>query len=298
MDRARIGLLRRVPLPPMGISRAAAELLLCEHARAPFSGAVLQLGRQSIEPDGASLRRLAARAGATVRVADGPLDDRAFFGALGFARVSALDVSDFEGADVIHDLNRPLPEALHGRFDAVVNGGSLEHVFHLPSALSCVFDALRVGGRAVHIAPTSNLIDHGFYSFSPTLLYDYHAANRWKIHAPYVFQARSFSDPWTVYRYAPGSFAALADRFHDLRVSGITMAGVFFVVEKTAETTRDEIPQQGQYVEAWRAAAGAAPPEPTGVALALRDLKRRLDRALPVFNPRVMPPRIGRFGGA
>lgn len=296
MDRPRSGLLRPSAFP-MGISRAAAELLLCEHARAPFSGAVLQFGRQSIEVDGAALLRFAGRAGARVEVGEGPLDDRGFFGALGFTRVSALDLSDFEGAEVIHDLNRPLPEALREGFDLVVNGGSLEHVFHLPNALSCVFDALRVGGRAVHIAPTSNLIDHGFYSFSPTLLHDYHAANRWKIHAPYVFQAQSFSDPWTVYRYAPGSFDAIADRFHDLRIRGITMAGVFFIVEKTPETTRDGVPQQGQYLQAWRPAEGARP-EPTGFARRIRDLKRRLDRALPILNPRVLPPRVGRFGGA
>lgn len=233
-----------------GIARTCAELLLVEHARAPFTGAVLQLGRQSLEADGAGLRHLAARASAPLGpVADGPLDDGAFFRALGFDAVSALDVSGFEWADVLHDLNAPLPAELHGRYDFVFNGGSLEHVFHLPNALGCVFDALKVGGRAAHLAPASNLIEHGFYSFSPTLFHDYHQANRWRIVAPYIFQARSFSDPWTVYRYAPGALAALADRFHDVRVSGVTIAGIFFIVEKTAETTRDAIPQQGQYVQ-------------------------------------------------
>lgn len=211
---------------------------------------MLQLGRQALEADGAGLRHLAARASAPLGpVADGPLDDGAFFPALGFDAVSALDVSGFEWADVLHDLNAPLPAELHGRYDFVFNGGSLEHVFHLPNALGCVFDALKVGGRAAHLAPASNLIDHGFYSFSPTLFHDYHQANRWRIVAPYIFQARSFSDPWTVYRYAPGALAALADRFHDVRVSGVTIAGIFFIVEKTAETTRDAIPQQGQYVQ-------------------------------------------------
>lgn len=280
----------------MGIANACAELLLHERARSPFTGSVLQLGRQSIDPDGALLRRLAARVGVPIgAVPDGVLDDRAFFRALGFEDVSALDVSDFEGADVIHDLNTPMPASLHGRYDLVFNGGSIEHVFNVPTALSCVFDALKVGGRAAHLAPTSNLIDHGFYSFSPTLLYDYHQANRWRIVAPYIFQARSFSHPWTVYRYAPGAFAGLADRFHDLRLSGLTMAGVFFIVEKTAETTRDAVPQQGQYVQTW-AEAATTRAEPRGIARKVRDLKRRLDRATPLFNPRAMPPRVGRFG--
>lgn len=281
----------------MGIAPAAVELLLQEHARAPFHGGVLQFGRQSVELDAAGLKRLARRHRVALQGDQrGPLDDRALFSALGFAEVRALDLSDFEGADLIHDLNAPLPLALHGGFDLVFNGGSLEHVFHLPNALASVFDALRVGGRAVHIAPASNLIDHGFYSFSPTLLFDYHRANQWRIVAPYIFQARSFSDPWTVYRYAPGSFSALADRFHDVRVSGVTIAGLFFIVEKTSETTRDVVPQQGQYERVWAAANASSAREPAGLALTLRDLKRRLDRALPLFNPRVMPERVGRFG--
>lgn len=282
----------------MGIAPAAVELMLIERARSNFQGSVLQLGRQSVELDGAGLRALARRRGCSLCASpEGPLDDRALFTALGFDAVSALDASDFEGADIVHDLNAPIPASQHGRYDLVFNGGSLEHVFHLPNALASVFDALRVGGRAVHIAPTSNLIDHGFYSFSPTLLFDYHAANKWRVHAPYIFQARTFSDPWTVYRYKPGSFAALAERFHDVRVSGVTIAGLFFIVEKTEETTRDAVPQQGQYERAWAAAAqGVSPPEPVGLARAVRDLKRRLDRAVPLFNPRVMPERVGRFG--
>ena len=72
----------------MGIARACAELLLVEHARARFAGSVLQLGRQSLDADGAALRRLAARAAAPLGpVADGPLDDQGFFRALGFDTV-------------------------------------------------------------------------------------------------------------------------------------------------------------------------------------------------------------------
>lgn len=278
----------------MGIALAAAQLLVEEHRRARFSGRALTLGRQDLALSIPSLARFARDRGVALR--DAPTaDDQGLFHALGFDALDALDASDFEGAAVVHDLNHPVPEALHGRYDLVFNGGTLEHVFNVPVALASVHALLKVGGRAVHLAPVSNLIDHGFYSFSPTLLYDYYSANGYAIPTAYVFQARSFEHPWTVYRYEPGALDAVASRFHDLRRSGLTLAGLWFCVEKTAASTSDVVPQQGHYRRAW-ADAGRPSPPPGGLALRLRDAKRRLDRELPLFNPRAMPPRVGRYG--
>ena len=39
---------------------------------------------------------------------------------LGIKNLSIIDASGYEGADIIHDLNEPVPENLHGRFDAVI----------------------------------------------------------------------------------------------------------------------------------------------------------------------------------
>lgn len=285
----------------MGISLACAQLLAEEHRRRAFSGAVLQLGRQRCAFDPGVFNRWCKDHGITLAqpMPEGaPADDKTFFRALGFSDVQSLDRSDFEGADVIADLNEPLPAALAARFDMVFNGGTLEHVFDVRAALSNVHHLVREGGRAIHVAPASNQLDHGFYSFSPTLFADYYAANAWEIPVSYVFQARDWESPWTVYRYDPGALEAGASRFHDVRVSGVTMAGVWMVAEKTARSTANAIPQQGQYVRRWaESSTGEAPShEPTGVALTLRDFKRRLDRAVPALNPRVMPPLVGVYG--
>src|ERR1043166_8363609 len=59
--------------------------------------------------------------------------------ALGAKNASAMDVSDFEGATVLHDLNQPIPPELEERFDVVIDGGTLEHVFNFPVAIaSCM----------------------------------------------------------------------------------------------------------------------------------------------------------------
>ena len=47
-----------------------------------------------------------------------------------------MDASAFEGANFVHDLNNPIPEELHCKYDAVVDGGTLEHVFNVPVAFA------------------------------------------------------------------------------------------------------------------------------------------------------------------
>ncbi len=283
----------------MGIALACAQLLAEEHHRRPFSGSVIQLGRQRCAFAGRALSRWCRARGVTLAapLPDGAVDDGQLFRALGFADVQSLDRSDFEGANVLADLNLPLPDAVAGRFDVVFNGGTLEHVFDVRAALANVHHLLREGGRAVHLAPASNQLDHGFYSFSPTLFADYYAANGWALREALLFQARDWESPWTVYRYEPGALEAIASRFHDVRLSGVTMAGLWMVAEKLPGARSDVVPQQGQYVRRWaEAEAPSAAREPTGIALALRDLKRRLDRAVPAINPRALPPRVGVYG--
>jgi hypothetical protein len=93
------------------------------------------------------------------------------FRALGAHNVDAMDASDFEGANLVHDLNEPLPESLRGRYDAVVDAGTLEHVFNVPTAFKNVMDALKVGGHFFAKLPANNWCGHGFYQFSAEFFY-------------------------------------------------------------------------------------------------------------------------------
>ena len=121
--------------------------------------------------------------------AAGCLDDRSFFRLLGCARVESSDVSDWEGADHILDLNLPVPAELRGRFDTVFEAGTLQHVFDLPQVFANLHALVREGGRVIHgMAPSTNHVDHGFYMFSPTLFHDFYTANGWRIEAEYFFE--------------------------------------------------------------------------------------------------------------
>ncbi|MBK9137940.1 MAG: hypothetical protein IPM17_04150 [Verrucomicrobia bacterium] len=144
-------------------------------------GRVLTLGRQSLWVSPERLVELAREAGAVsgsnqaARAGEALRSDErrfeAFLRLLGATEVLACDASPYEGAEVIHDLNQPIPADLAGQFDLVLDGGTLEHVFHFPTAISNCMKLLRVGGRLLLFTPANNYCGHGFYQFSPELFY-------------------------------------------------------------------------------------------------------------------------------
>lgn len=95
------------------------------------------------------------------------------FKALGFGDVKTMDFSDYEGATVIHDLNKPLPKTLKNKFDFIYDGGTIEHVFNVSQALVNMFDALKVGGTLVSINGFNGWPGHGFYQFQPDLVWSF-----------------------------------------------------------------------------------------------------------------------------
>ena len=101
----------------------------------------------------------------------GPLFADEFFRLLGAKEIVAVDRSDFEGANLLHDLNERFPESHRGQYSVVFDGGTLEHIFNYPAALRNCLELIRPGGYFITITPASNLMGHGFYQFSPELFF-------------------------------------------------------------------------------------------------------------------------------
>jgi len=85
--------------------------------------------------------------------------------------ITSLDYSDYEGADISHDMNVPTPEHLEEKFDAIIDGGTLEHVFNFPVAISNCMRLIKSGGRMFIFTPANNQMGHGFYQFSPEVFF-------------------------------------------------------------------------------------------------------------------------------
>jgi SAM-dependent methyltransferase len=79
------------------------------------------------------------------------VSDRAFLGALGIAEVHAVDHSDIEGADSIHNMNQPIPPSLSESADIILDGSTLDNVHDPAMALMNYNRMLRPGGRVVSI---------------------------------------------------------------------------------------------------------------------------------------------------
>ena len=118
-----------------------ARLLVREHLYQPIVGQVLCLGRQTIpmtqqqvvdlmheegfKPQTSALENLGQRRDEHTRYGAGKdfITDEVFFRLLGIEKVSVMDVSSYENADIIHNLNYPIRDSLVGKFDFIIDGG-------------------------------------------------------------------------------------------------------------------------------------------------------------------------------
>jgi len=272
----------------MGIAKGAARILLKESRRRPFSGRVLVLGKQDVYFDYETLEKAACDFGVELcksrpvslslkpeLAALNYISDESFFLSLGFSEYAALDYSDYESADYVFDLNRSdLPSRLTESFDFIADCGTIEHVFHLPNAFGNIFRMLKSSGRVVHLAPSSNYMDHGFYMFSPTLFWDFYAANKFDINAFQVIRhtINAHTDPWEASDYQPGCLEAVS--FGGLDDG---MYGILCIATKTDESTGDAIPQQHYFVKRWTPQEIVTPPAPEAEVIAERVAGNVLD---------------------
>lgn len=153
----------------MGFERNAAALLMKLRADRVPLGTVVTLGRQDVHLDPDSYAQLRQQLDLPSDFAPAYADE--IIRAIGASSVEAMDYSDYQGATLLHDLNQPLPRDWHERFDVVLDGGTLEHVFNLPVALASCMQMLKPGGRFLAVTVANNWCGHGFYQFSPELFF-------------------------------------------------------------------------------------------------------------------------------
>jgi hypothetical protein len=140
-------------------------------------GRVVTIGRLNVtmlRPEVGRLRRELTDARAQAWLESYQWSDFAddmFREVLRFDSVSSIDFSDYEGADIITDIGNTLPPGLAGQFDLVVDGGTLEHVFNFPLAAGNLMRLAKTGGAVYMQNPCNGLSGHGFYQFSPELMY-------------------------------------------------------------------------------------------------------------------------------
>lgn len=160
----------------MGIDIHGTRLLLAAKATGVRFRETATIGRQHINLSPRELGELLGLGGVAdadperiVRDADGFCEP--LLRALGAESIESVDASDYERATRVHDMNRPIPNDLEERFDAVLDYGSLEHVFNFPVAIANCMRMVRDGGHFLSVTCANNFMGHGFYQFSPELFF-------------------------------------------------------------------------------------------------------------------------------
>lgn len=186
----------------MGFDPATIQFLATSRNRGVALDRVLTLGRQwmYVKPD--RLQALLARNGvnlspaeAAALLADNGYCER-FLKSLGAANVDSMDVSAYEKATIIQDLNQPWPDSLRERFSLVIDAGTLEHVFNFPVAIRSIMEAIARGGHFLCITPANNQMGHGFYQFSPELYFRlFSRENGFEIEKLIVYE-QPWKDTW------------------------------------------------------------------------------------------------------
>jgi hypothetical protein len=268
----------------MGLDINMVLMMIDARKRGVILGETLTIGRQHLNVYPAKMAQILERnslpsenyrPGAAVSEFGEPC-----LKAIGASRVYSLDASDFEGADFVHDLNKPLPEHLANRFDTVFDGGTLEHVFNFPVSIRNCMDMLRVNGRFFMHTCANNLCGHGFYQFSPELIYRiFSPDNGFEVERVILHRIGPYNRWYEV--PDPNSIRS--------RIELITFTPIQMMVQ-ARKTRQVEVfataPQQSDYTALWSesAASGSGPIKPSSAKVTFQRWFPGLARVLHVIR--------------
>lgn len=245
----------------MSITLPIAEMIVRESRRSPVTGRALCFGRSTVSFDAETLALLFDRLGVSPQSQKVELDtstrlaqenpekrfitDHTFLQWVGVERIDVLDVSEYEGADIVHDICQPLPKSLVGQYDFVFNSSVLDNVFDPAAAFRHMCSALRPGGRIISLEMASNDC-FPYLVFCPGWFQDYFAVNRFERAQVYCSQFNSIHE----LIYGPsmmwGALPLTNTRLSAPSITG-AMAAVVAVAEFGERSTTHKSPIQGHY---------------------------------------------------
>jgi len=243
----------------MGIMVPVARTILREHKRKPITGQGLLIGRQTIpltidearamvREEGIALRDTIPRLDATTFAGKGRdfIEDISFFELFSDITFRTLDVTDYEGAEIIHDMHVPVPDSLENNFDFIWNGSCLDNMFDPAMAMRSTGRMLRPGGRVICMEMGTPHYD-AYTMYSQAWFFDYFAINNYKYCKIYscVFGAKDVWDgPYDL--YVPDNYRD-ASRLFPMKTFPKKALITLAIAEKGSESTWEKMPVQWQY---------------------------------------------------
>lgn len=164
-----------------------------------------------------------------------------FLSWLGADKIDSIDASSYESATIIQDMNLSIDSSLHESYSVVIDSGSLEHIFNFPQAIKNCMEMVRVGGHMIGITPSNNFLGHGFYQFSPELIFRvFSEENGFKVKKMWLFFP-NYGSP--VYEISDP--ANVKDR---VKLKNSEETFIFYIAERLGvKSIFEKIPQQSDY---------------------------------------------------
>jgi SAM-dependent methyltransferase len=232
------------------------QLLIEAHKSGVSFERMATLGRQRLLGDRETLVSILKKSGyamskdCVARLLDPSTEySEDFFSLLGAKEIFAIDVSDFEGANILHDMNQPLPDDLISSFDLVLDGGTIEHIFNLPTALRNATRMVRPNGRFISLTQANNFCGHGFYQLSPELFYRFLCSKNGYV-TEYCIIWEDI--PRSLFYRVPDPDVV------GMRINLTSEFGTNMTVQakRIGDVSQEFVPQQSDYVRLWETQPG------------------------------------------
>lgn len=249
----------------MGIIRQTIKALVHENKYKKITGDFISLGKQSVN---VSIKECERLTGSNFNIAYG-LDEQTRHAKkdTGFKRISDhelitktfgvnyfnLDISNYEGAKFIHNMNQKISKKLENKFDFIFSGGCLDNIHNPSIALQNTTRMLKENGRVMHWEAARGLVGH-FHFFCPEWFYSYYAINNFKDCKTYLLTQRRFGksrfDYLTdIFEWKPNFTRKKNFNYFKSSTSFNGIHYILVIAEKDKNSTHDKIPTNLQYLD-------------------------------------------------
>ena len=167
---------------------------------------IVSLARQQVSSDYYEIKNYLENNGFNINLQPNQIiTSKEIFESFGFKNYDDIDFSTDDGCNIIHDMNIPIPEQYHNKYDLVFECGTLEHIFDVKTVFENIIKMTKVDGYVCHISPF-DWLNHGFYNFSLTIFYDVYRVNGFDNMKFYIIKMRNDFVKWQVTRYMQVDF--------------------------------------------------------------------------------------------
>jgi len=253
----------------MGLNKQALKILLNDNNFKSISGKYLSIGRHTVNIEQDTLFKIFSQFGLPTsrlqslydnqqfekltRHSNNTLLDSDLIACFSEAEYFCLDRSDYEGASVIQDMNVPIPQSLHNKFDFIYNGSCMDNCFDPVSFIRNTSDMLKPEGRILHIECAGS-VPGAFMMFSPEWFFSYYAINEFSDCKVYITIAKeegksNFEFETELYAWQPYFTLNKSYNIVDACKSINGLMHVIVIAQKKSTSSSNKNPVQMQYLD-------------------------------------------------